>query len=72
MGDNCLFFPSLYSRLEKKDTFREYLNNANENRDSFAEGGRKKSMRSQKQDLILHNHNNDGVDRRGFLKSMAW
>src|SRR5262245_32404614 len=28
--------------------------------------------RSQKEDLILHNHNNDGVDRRGFLKCMAW
>ncbi|MDD5200397.1 MAG: metallophosphoesterase [Terrimicrobiaceae bacterium] len=23
-------------------------------------------------DLILHNHNADGVDRRGFLKCMAW
>ena len=29
-------------------------------------------MRRQKQDLILHNHNDDGVDRRGFLKCMAW
>src|SRR5262250_3303970 len=29
-------------------------------------------MRRQKQELILHNHNNDGVDRRGFLKCMAW
>jgi len=34
--------------------------------------GRKESMRRQKQDLILHNHNDDGVDRRGFLKCMAW
>ena len=23
-------------------------------------------------DIILHDHNNDGVDRRGFLKCMAW
>ena len=23
-------------------------------------------------DLILHNHNPDGIDRRGFLKCMAW
>ena len=23
-------------------------------------------------DHILHNHNADGVDRRGFLKCMAW
>ena len=29
-------------------------------------------MRRQKEDLILHNHNHDGVDRRGFLKCMAW
>ena len=29
-------------------------------------------MRRQKEDLILHNHNSDGVDRRGFLKCMAW
>src|SRR3954462_3096015 len=24
------------------------------------------------QDIILHNHNADGIDRRGFLKCMAW
>jgi Icc protein len=29
-------------------------------------------MQRQKQDLSLHNHNDDGVDRRGFLKCMAW
>ena len=30
-------------------------------------------MRRQKEEPILHNnHNNDGVDRRGFLKCMAW
>jgi plastocyanin len=23
-------------------------------------------------DTILHDHNDDGVDRRGFLKCMAW
>ena len=23
-------------------------------------------------DLIIHNHNDDGIDRRGFLKCMAW
>jgi hypothetical protein len=23
-------------------------------------------------DHILHNHHHDGVDRRGFLKCMAW
>ena len=25
-----------------------------------------------KKDEILHDHNNDGIDRRGFLKCMAW
>jgi hypothetical protein len=23
-------------------------------------------------DVILHDHHHDGVDRRGFLKCMAW
>ena len=23
-------------------------------------------------DQILHDHNHDGIDRRGFLKCMAW
>src|ERR1700687_994020 len=23
-------------------------------------------------DEIIHDHNNDGIDRRGFLKCMAW
>jgi 3',5'-cyclic AMP phosphodiesterase CpdA len=29
-------------------------------------------MRRKTERLIVHNHNNDGVDRRGFLKCMAW
>jgi Icc protein len=27
---------------------------------------------SRSEDVIAHDHNNDGVDRRGFLKCMAW
>src|SRR5262245_31205836 len=26
----------------------------------------------QQKDEILHDHNHDGIDRRGFLKCMAW
>jgi Icc protein len=29
-------------------------------------------MTESKRDRILHDHNHDGVDRRGFLKCMAW
>ncbi|MGA9569850.1 MAG: metallophosphoesterase [Candidatus Acidiferrales bacterium] len=29
-------------------------------------------MPQNKQDEILHDHNHDGIDRRGFLKCMAW
>jgi 3',5'-cyclic-AMP phosphodiesterase len=29
-------------------------------------------MTEKKKDEILHDHNHDGVDRRGFLKCMAW
>ena len=29
-------------------------------------------MATKTNDEILHDHNNDGVDRRGFLKCMAW
>jgi 3',5'-cyclic-AMP phosphodiesterase len=29
-------------------------------------------MRRRKEELIIHNHRDDGVDRRGFLKCMAW
>ncbi len=29
-------------------------------------------MFGKKKDEILHDHNHDGVDRRGFLKCMAW
>src|ERR1700675_1532196 len=31
-----------------------------------------RKMAHRKKDEILHDHNNDGVDRRGFLKCMAW
>src|SRR4030088_3066748 len=33
---------------------------------------RGKIMNEKKKDQILHDHNHDGVDRRGFLKCMAW
>jgi 3',5'-cyclic AMP phosphodiesterase CpdA len=29
-------------------------------------------MSQNKRDEILHDHNHDGIDRRGFLKCMAW
>ena len=29
-------------------------------------------MREKKKDEILYDHNHDGIDRRGFLKCMAW
>jgi len=29
-------------------------------------------MANRTKDEILHDHNNDGIDRRGFLKCMAW
>ena len=29
-------------------------------------------MSGKKKDEIIHDHNNDGIDRRGFLKCMAW
>jgi 3',5'-cyclic-AMP phosphodiesterase len=29
-------------------------------------------MTEKKKDEILHDHNHDGIDRRGFLKCMAW
>src|SRR5437868_4963450 len=29
-------------------------------------------MAGKTKDEILHDHNHDGVDRRGFLKCMAW
>src|ERR1700674_5846103 len=29
-------------------------------------------MAEKKKDELLHDHNHDGVDRRGFLKCMAW
>jgi Icc protein len=29
-------------------------------------------MAAKKTDEILHDHNHDGIDRRGFLKCMAW
>ena len=29
-------------------------------------------MAGKTKDEILHDHNHDGIDRRGFLKCMAW
>src|SRR5258705_6005222 len=30
------------------------------------------NMAQKNKNEILHDHNNDGIDRRGFLKCMAW
>jgi hypothetical protein len=29
-------------------------------------------MSEKKKDVLLNDHNHDGIDRRGFLKCMAW
>jgi 3',5'-cyclic-AMP phosphodiesterase len=29
-------------------------------------------MKKETKDVIVHDHNHDGIDRRGFLKCMAW
>jgi len=29
-------------------------------------------MAGKVKDELLHDHNHDGIDRRGFLKCMAW
>ena len=31
-----------------------------------------KHRKLESKDQILHDHNHDGIDRRGFLKCMAW
>ncbi len=33
---------------------------------------RRENANSRVNDEILHDHNHDGIDRRGFLKCMAW
>src|SRR5260370_25548199 len=33
---------------------------------------RRARMSDKKKDELLHDHNNDGVNRRGFLRFMAW
>jgi 3',5'-cyclic-AMP phosphodiesterase len=35
-------------------------------------GSGEDNMASDTKDEILHDHNHDGIDRRGFLKCMAW
>src|SRR6266478_7513267 len=42
--------------------------------DAFPRPGRFRENRMTKKvkDEILHDHNQDGIDRRGFLKCMAW
>ena len=32
----------------------------------------KAAMNDETKDEILHDHNQDEIDRRGFLKCMAW
>jgi hypothetical protein len=37
-----------------------------------AKQGRGGNMAAKTKDELLHDHNKDGIDRRGFLKCMAW
>lgn len=51
------------------DEAREYaVSGARETRDRNTSG----EEMSENKDRLLHDHNHDGVDRRGFLKCMAW
>ena len=36
------------------------------------EKNRHQSVKFEVNDELLHDHNHDGIDRRGFLKCMAW
>ena len=38
---------------------------------NHAHGASKETAAGEK-DVLLHDHNNDGIDRRGFLQCMAW
>ena len=50
-----------------------YRDEAQRNESSTAEGWHKGNKMSEaKKDELLHDHNRDGVDRRGSLKCMAW
>jgi hypothetical protein len=48
----------------------------NDSRDFWPAGksrpGKEECMSDKKNDVIVHDHNHDGIDRRGFLKCMAW
>jgi 3',5'-cyclic-AMP phosphodiesterase len=39
---------------------------------SSTKQGRGENMNGKTKDELLHDHNKDGMDRRGFLKCMAW
>src|SRR5262249_20320612 len=42
------------------------------NHEQATKQGRGGNMAGKTKDEILHDHNHDGIDRRGFLKCMAW
>ena len=42
------------------------------NWDNTLSGAEGKMTHVKKKDAILYDHNQDGIDRRGFLKCMAW
>src|SRR6202521_2465737 len=48
------------------------LSNPDLTKDGESANTRRGRMSDTKKDEILHDHNNDGVNRRGFLKCMAW
>jgi Icc protein len=52
----------------KEGTSREVPGCANDKRQTR----NKQPETNNMSDIITHNHNNDGIDRRGFLKCMAW
>src|SRR5579871_6442130 len=40
--------------------------------ESHSDHATKQSITMKKEKIILHDHNRDGLDRRGFLECMAW
>src|SRR5690349_13592076 len=64
--------PTIIFFLRREYFFHQLVNPADGRAASVAHVSKEQNMAGKANDEIVHDHNHDGIDRRGFLKCMAW
>jgi len=67
-----VLFPHRQNKFPWKKSVCRRFYTVKRERTLFGKSGKENMPLQKNHDAILFDHNHDGIDRRGFLKCMAW